>query len=104
MSIDGHIKPTISFAIIVWEGRMAIEHRLSPDAPKRATNISVNEELLALAKELAINVSRASEQGIAQAVARKQAERWLEENREAIESSNAYVEKNGLPLARYRQF
>jgi len=29
---------------------------------------------------------------------------WVQENREAIESSNAYVEKNGLPLAKYRMF
>lgn len=83
---------------------MGVIDRISPDAAKRATNISVNEDLLALAKALGINVSRASEQGIAEAVARKQAELWLEENRAAIESSNAYVEKNGLPLAKYRQF
>jgi post-segregation antitoxin (ccd killing protein) len=29
---------------------------------------------------------------------------WLNENRTAIESSNAWVEKHGLPLARFRQF
>lgn len=29
---------------------------------------------------------------------------WLAENRAAIESSNAWVDKHGLPLARYRQF
>ena len=31
-------------------------------------------------------------------------EAWSEENREAIEASNAWVEKFGLPLAKYRQF
>ena len=31
-------------------------------------------------------------------------EAWIEENREAIEASNAWVEKHGLPLAKYRQF
>jgi antitoxin CcdA len=29
---------------------------------------------------------------------------WLEENREAIESSNAYVEVHGLPLAKHRPY
>jgi len=28
--------------------------------------------------------------------------KWLEENAEAIKSSNEWVEKNGLPLAKYR--
>jgi antitoxin CcdA len=30
--------------------------------------------------------------------------RRLEENREALESSNVWVVKHGLPLAKYRQF
>jgi post-segregation antitoxin (ccd killing protein) len=29
---------------------------------------------------------------------------WIEENWEAIQSSNEWVAKHGLPLARYRQF
>lgn len=29
---------------------------------------------------------------------------WAEQNREAIESSNEYVEKNGLPLEKVRKF
>ena len=37
-------------------------------------------------------------------VSQRRAERWRAENRAALESSNAYVEANGLPLARYRGF
>ena len=32
------------------------------------------------------------------------AQQWRKENRDAIASSNAYVEKHGLPLAQYRLF
>lgn len=32
------------------------------------------------------------------------AKRWIAENAEAIRSSNEYVEKHGLPLAKYRMF
>ena len=71
---------------------------------KRATNVSLAEDILTQAKALYINISQAAEAGIAQAIARKRAERWLAENREAIESSNAFVEKHGLPLANYRMF
>lgn len=72
--------------------------------PKRATNVSLAEDLLAEAKELRINVSQAAEAGLARAVAAKRAELWLKENQEAIESSNAFVERHGLPLGKYRMF
>lgn len=71
---------------------------------KRATNVSLSQDLVAEAKALGINVSQACEAGLAKQVAETKAEQWKRENREAIESSNAYVEKHGLPLARYRQF
>ena len=74
------------------------------NAPKKATNVSMAEPLLAEAKALRINISQAAEAGVARAVAERRAELWLQENREAIESSNAYVEKHGLPLEKFRTF
>jgi antitoxin CcdA len=41
---------------------------------------------------------------VAMAVAQKRAEIWLKENWEAIQSSNDYVEKHGLPLEQFRMF
>ena len=71
---------------------------------KKATNISLTEGLLAEARALRINVSQAAEAGVARAVAERRAQLWQEENRVAIESSNAYVDANGLPLDRFRNF
>ena len=73
-------------------------------APKKATNVSLAEPLLAEAKALRINVSQAAEACLARAVAEKRAALWVAENAEAFECWNAYVEKNGLPLAKYRTF
>ena len=73
-------------------------------AAKKPTNVSLAEPLLAEAKELRINVSQAAEAGVARAVAEKRAELWVAENAKAFECWNAYVEKNGLPLAKYRSF
>lgn len=73
-------------------------------AQKRATNVSLSADLIEEAKRLNVNISQACERGLEQQVAKSRAEAWLEANREAIESSNAYVEKHGLPLARYRPF
>lgn len=71
---------------------------------RRAANLSIDSELLDAAKELEVNVSRAAEAGIEEAVRKARGEKWLEENREALESSNEYVRKHGLPLAKYRMF
>jgi antitoxin CcdA len=37
-------------------------------------------------------------------VAAVRRQRWLEENRDAIDNYNARIERDGLTLARYRQF
>jgi len=71
---------------------------------RKPTNLSLDSALLKEAKALGINVSRAAEAGIAEAVKRHKQESWLKENARALVSSNAYVEANGLPLARHRQF
>ncbi len=62
------------------------------------------EPLLAEAKVLGINISQAAEEGLAKAVSTKRAELWIRENKDAIQSSNEYVEKHGLPLAKYQMF
>lgn len=82
----------------------AFSANLSSSPPRKATNVSLGVGLLAEAKALKINVSQAAESGLAQAVAAKRAAMWLQTNRDALDSSNAYVEQNGLPLARHRQF
>lgn len=71
---------------------------------RKSTNLTLAANLVAEARELGVNVSQAAEIGIAAAVARRRQERWLMENQDALGSSNAFVEQNGLPLARYRNF
>jgi antitoxin CcdA len=74
------------------------------EAQKRATNVSLNSSLLDEARELGINVSRACERGLAQQIAEERGKRWLADNRDAIAASNQYVERHGVPLARFRRF
>lgn len=71
---------------------------------RRPTNVSLDAGLVDEAKELGINVSRASEEGLAREIKAERERRWLEENREAIDEYNDWVLNNELPLARYRQF
>ncbi len=71
---------------------------------KKPVNLTLDAELLAEARELKINISAVAEDGVKQAVAKARAEAWKRENAEAIRSSNEWVEKNGLPLEKYRMF
>lgn len=73
-------------------------------APKRATNLSVNADLLAKARELDINLSATLEQALTQAVRERQREKWLAENRSAIDAYNATVESNGVFSDGMRRF
>ncbi|MFZ1772982.1 MAG: type II toxin-antitoxin system CcdA family antitoxin [Rhizobiaceae bacterium] len=73
-------------------------------AARKAANLSIDAKVLAEAKALDINVSRAAEAGIAAAVSKEKSRRWLAENREALLYYNAWIDEHGLPLDEYRQF
>lgn len=72
--------------------------------PAKRTNLSLDAGLVEEARELGVNISQASNRGLEQAVKRARSERWLEENRAALDSYNDWVERNGLPLETYRLF
>jgi antitoxin CcdA len=49
-------------------------------------------------------MSRGCEHGLADGVRQEKTRRWQEENAAGFDAWNAYVERNGVPLAEYRQF
>ncbi len=65
------------------------------NAPKKATNLSVNADLLRRARELGLNLSQVFEEHLAGAVRRESERQWREENREAFEEYNRRVEARG---------
>ncbi len=71
---------------------------------KRATNLTIDPVLLEEARALNINLSATFEASLRDAVRKQKAAKWLEENREALQGYNAWIETNGLPLEEYRQF
>ncbi len=79
-------------------------NRPPDDGPKRPANVTLSEALLAEAKSLGINVSRACEHGLADQVRQEKARRWQEQNAAGFDAWNTYVERNGVPLAKYRKF
>jgi antitoxin CcdA len=74
------------------------------NSPKKATNLSINKDLLAEARNLKINLSATLEQALLEKVREEKRKKWLEENREAIQACNKLAEENGLFSDKYRVF
>lgn len=72
--------------------------------PKKATNLSINKELLTEARSLKINLSATLEEALHKKVQEERRKKWLEENREALNACNDLVEQNGLFSDKYRVF
>lgn len=69
---------------------------------KKAVNLSIEARLLAEAKATGLNLSAVLEGALRTQLKELRTEQWRAENRAAIEASNRYLEKHGLPLAKFR--
>lgn len=74
------------------------------NAPKKATNLSLNAKTLASARALGINISQTVDTLLAAEVKRRYWEQWNAQNAQAISNYNVRVAANGLPLAKYRSW
>lgn len=72
--------------------------------PRATAFASFSETLLPGAMELGINLSHFRERDLAAAFAATHRQRWLEENKNAMDAWNWHVAEHGLPLAAFRQF
>jgi antitoxin CcdA len=75
-----------------------------PDAPKKPANLSVNADLLRLAKELGINLSQTLEGRLIEVIQEESRRRWLAENTEAIDDYNARIDRHGVFSDGLRRF
>lgn len=71
---------------------------------KQPTNLSIDAELLGLAKEAGLNLSAELEHRLRAVLRQRARDQWQEENREAIDSYNAGIEKRGVFSTGLRRF
>ena len=81
-----------------------MKNAFSPQTPKKATNLSLNSELLAQARRLNINLSATMEKALEKEVNQRLKAEWLEQNAEAIDACNELTEKHGLFSDSHRVF
>lgn len=67
-------------------------------AKRKPVNLTVREDILADAKSLGLNTSKAAEAGIQFAVKKAKEERWLKENKKSLDAYNKRIEEKGLLL------
>jgi antitoxin CcdA len=73
-------------------------------APKRATNLSIDGDLLKAARDAGVNLSAALEEALLYKVAEKRRTQWVEENKDAIAAYNAYINEHGVYSDESREF
>ncbi len=73
-----------------------MNHLFDTQAPKKPTNVCINSDLLAQAKDLKINLSATLESALTDVVNARQQELWKQTNKAAIEAFNQLVEENGV--------
>lgn len=73
-------------------------------APKQATNLSINRDLLNAAREAGVNLSAALEEALQEKVAAARREKWKRENAEAIAEYNKFIEEHGIFSEGHRSF
>jgi len=85
-----------------WTHVMRNPHHLQ--APKKATNLSINSDLLRRAKALRINLSATLENALTDLLREQQQQQWRRENADAIGAYNAIVERHGTFSEELRSF
>lgn len=73
-------------------------------APKRAANLSVNDDLLKQARALNINLSATLEEGLIAKIKAKQQALWLAQNQTEIAAYNQQVDAEGAFADSLRSF
>lgn len=70
-------------------------HLYDSRAHKKATNLSINSDLLLKAKLLQINLSKTLEDSLIKLLQENQNQLWLQQNKAAIDEYNKRIEKEG---------
>ncbi|MBO6754835.1 MAG: type II toxin-antitoxin system CcdA family antitoxin [Roseibium sp.] len=71
---------------------------------KAPATIAVQSRLAKEAANMKIDVVKAAEHGIKQAIQAEKERLWRLENAQSIKASNAYVDQHGLPFGSFRTF
>lgn len=84
--------------------RMKAAPKLRKSGSRKATNLSLNADLVTEAQALGLNLSRVLDAALQEAVKAERGRRWAEENRAAFEAANRAIDKYGIFNAEDREW
>tara|TARA_R110002072_G_C7754362_1_gene517773 strand:+ start:166 stop:411 length:246 start_codon:yes stop_codon:yes gene_type:complete len=73
-------------------------------APKKATNLSINSDLLKRTRSININLSATLELALKEQLAKFEAVKWKKDNKNAIKAYNEFIEEHGCFSDEFRSF
>lgn len=73
-------------------------------APKKATNLSINSDLLHKSRAMKINLSATLEQALSSKIAASEAKKWTKDNKRAIQAYNDFINEHGCFSDEFRSF
>jgi antitoxin CcdA len=82
----------------------AMQNLYDVSAPKKATNLSINSDLLLKSRALNVNLSATLEEALTEQLAKSKAEKWKKQNKAAIKVYNDFVDENGCFGDEYKEF
>ena len=94
---------TLDFPVICAY-TMRMRHAPAKQSRKRATNLTIDADLLTRAKALGLNVSAVLDEGLRVKIREEEARRWLEDNKEAFEAWNKETREHGVWSEKLRRF
>ncbi len=102
MTFTMRIRVRILNTITTW--RHIMQALYDFDAPKKATNLSLNSDLLKRTRALNINLSATLEQALKDKLKSIEAKKWVKENKNAIQAYNDFIDENGCFGDEFREF
>ncbi|WP_290442925.1 type II toxin-antitoxin system CcdA family antitoxin [Halomonas sp. OfavH-34-E] len=81
-----------------------MQTRYDQNAPKQATNLSINSDLLKMARSMNVNLSVTLEKALDAKLVESEAEQWQRDNSNAIKAYNDAISEHGCFAEEYRTF
>ena len=81
-----------------------MQRLFTQESPQESTNLGLNRNLLKKCKDLKTNLSATLEQALSDKLAKLNSEKWADENKNAIQAYNQFVNKHGCFGDEFREF